>query len=146
MAKASTHSKTMMALVHTFMFLSMQHNVHVHIQHIAGVNNEIADALSHFEMDRFCKLCLHAQADPLPRSPFGNLAGTPMIQHGPCSIPHHFDWSLSLNTVGALPSLPVGGGVPASLPQHIHSHYTCLLFLQGIQHPGSQCLTYAGQP
>ena len=67
MAKASTHSKTMMALVQTFTLLSMQHNIHMHIQHIAGVNNKIADALSHFEMDRFCKLCLHVQADPLPK-------------------------------------------------------------------------------
>ena len=66
MAKASTHSKTMMALVHTFTLLSMQHNIHVHIQHITGVNNDIADALSRFEMDRFWQLCQHAEADPLP--------------------------------------------------------------------------------
>ena len=57
MAKASTHSKTMVALVHTLTLLSMQHNVHVHIQHIVGVNNDIADALFHFEMDRFWQLC-----------------------------------------------------------------------------------------
>ena len=66
MAKASTHSKTMMALVHTVTLLSMQHNIHVHIQHIAGVNNDIADALSCFEMDRFWQLCPHAGLDPLP--------------------------------------------------------------------------------
>ena len=64
MAKASTHSKTMMALVQTFTLLSIQHNVHVHIQHIAGVNKEIADAVSRFEMDRFQQL--HAEAEPLP--------------------------------------------------------------------------------
>ena len=67
MAKTSTHSKTMVALVCTFTLLSMQHNVHVHIQHIAGVNNEIAGGLSHFKMERFHKLCPHAQADPLPQ-------------------------------------------------------------------------------
>ena len=66
MAKASTSSKTMMALVRTFALLSMQHNVHMHIQHITGVNNEIADALSHFEMDRFHQLCPHAEVEPLP--------------------------------------------------------------------------------
>ena len=66
MAKASTCSKTMMALVHTFTFLSMQHNIHVHIQHITGVNSDIADALSCFEMDRFQQLCPHAEADHLP--------------------------------------------------------------------------------
>ena len=53
MARASTPSKSMMALVHTFTLLSMQHNIHVHIQHIVEVNSDIADALSHFEMDRF---------------------------------------------------------------------------------------------
>ena len=36
MAKASTRSKTTMALVHTFMLLAMQHNVQIHIQHITG--------------------------------------------------------------------------------------------------------------
>ena len=65
MAKASTHSKTMIALVCTFTLLSMQHNIQVHIQHIAGVSNDIADTLSHFKMDRFQQLCLHAEADPL---------------------------------------------------------------------------------
>ena len=67
MAKASTCSKTMMALVQTFTLISMQHNIHVHIQHIAGVNNEIADTLSRFEMERFHQLCLHAEAEPLPK-------------------------------------------------------------------------------
>ena len=66
MAKASTHSKTMMALVHMFTLLSMQHNIHVHIQHITGVNNKIADSLSHFTMDRFQQLCPHAEAKTLP--------------------------------------------------------------------------------
>ena len=66
MAKASSHSKTMMALVCTFMLLAMQHNVHVHIQHITGVNNDVADALSCFQMDRFWQLCLHAAPEPLP--------------------------------------------------------------------------------
>ena len=66
MAKASTHSKTMMAFVHTFTLLSMQHNIHVCIWHIMGVNNDIADILSHFKMDRFQQLCPHAEVEPLP--------------------------------------------------------------------------------
>ena len=66
MAKASTRSKTMMALVHTFTLLAMQHNVQVHIQHITGVSNDIVDALSHFDMDWFQQLCPHAEADLLP--------------------------------------------------------------------------------
>ena len=69
-AKASTHSKTMMALVCTFTLLSMQHNVHIHIQHIIRVSNKIADALSHFEMDRFQQLCLHAELEPIPKANF----------------------------------------------------------------------------
>ena len=65
MAKASTGSKTMMALVHTFMLLAMQHNVQVHIQHITGVCNDVADALLCFKMDKFWQLCLHAEPEPL---------------------------------------------------------------------------------
>ena len=65
MAKASTRSKTMMALVHIFTLLAMQHNVQVHIQHITGVCNDVADAFSHFEMDRFWQLCPHAEPEPL---------------------------------------------------------------------------------
>ena len=52
MAKASSHSKTMMVLVRTFMLLAMRHNVHVKIQQIAGLDNEVTDALSCFDMDR----------------------------------------------------------------------------------------------
>ena len=66
MAKASMYSKTMMVLVHTFMLLTMKHNIHIHIQHIAGVNNDMADALLHFKMDRFWQLCLHAAPESLP--------------------------------------------------------------------------------
>ena len=65
MAKASTCSKTMMALVHSFTLLTMQHNVQVHIQHIAGVCNDIANVLSHFEKHRFWQLCPHAEPEPL---------------------------------------------------------------------------------
>ena len=55
-----------MALVHTFTLLAMQHNVQVHIQHIASVSNDMVDALSCFEMDRFWQLCPHEELDPLP--------------------------------------------------------------------------------
>ena len=57
MTKASLHSKTIMVLVCTFTLLAMCHNIHIKIQHIAGANNEVADALSHFDMDRFRWLC-----------------------------------------------------------------------------------------
>ena len=66
MAKASSCSKTMMVLVHTFTLLAMHHNVHIKIQHIAGANNEVADALSRFDMDRFRQLCPGAAPQSLP--------------------------------------------------------------------------------
>ena len=53
-----------MVLVHTFTLLAMQHNVQVHIQHIAGVSNDVTYALSHFKMDRFQQLCSHAESRP----------------------------------------------------------------------------------
>ena len=65
MAKASSRSKTMMVLVCTFTLLAMHHNVHVKIQHIAGANNDVADALSHFNMDRFQQLCPGAAPESL---------------------------------------------------------------------------------
>ena len=48
------------------MLLTMQHNIQVHIQHITGVCNNVADALLCFEMDRFWQLYLHAVPEPLP--------------------------------------------------------------------------------
>ena len=57
MAKASSRSKTMMVLVCTFTLLAMPHNVHIKIQHIAGANNKVADALSCFDIERFWWLC-----------------------------------------------------------------------------------------
>ena len=50
MDKASTGSKTIMALVRTFTLIYMQHNIHVHIKHITGVNNKLADAFFCFEV------------------------------------------------------------------------------------------------
>ena len=66
MARASSCSKTMMVLVCSFTLLMMCNNMHVKIQHIAGAKNDIADALSHFEMDRFHQLCPQAVLEPLP--------------------------------------------------------------------------------
>ena len=42
-----------MDLVHQLVLLSMQHNFVVQARHIPVVSNEIADALSHFQMQRF---------------------------------------------------------------------------------------------
>ena len=94
---------------------------------------------------------------PFPRLTFGKFSRHPLVppagstlptcQHGPpWHSPPYVPGPHYSSTVGALPSLPEGSGAPASLPQHIHSHYPCLLFLQGIQHPRFHCLAYAGWP
>ena len=49
MAHCSSCSKPMMMLVHSFTMLAMQHSIKVLVQHMPGANNEIADALSHFQ-------------------------------------------------------------------------------------------------
>ena len=86
MAKASTHSKTMMALVHTFTFLSMQHNVHFHIQHIARVNNDIADA---YPTSRWIGSgsSVHMQRQiPFPWLIFGSAARVQASSHGRATL------------------------------------------------------------
>ena len=53
-----------MALVGMLYFCAAKYNINVIITHIAGANNTIADALSHFEVTRFRQLA--PQAAPLP--------------------------------------------------------------------------------
>ena len=65
MARASSCSKSMMALVHTLTLLAIRYNVHIKVQHIAGLHNEVADALSRFNMDRFWWLCPDAAPESL---------------------------------------------------------------------------------
>ena len=49
----TTKSSDIMALVRMLYFCAAKYNIHVIITHIAGVNNAIADALSHFQVTRF---------------------------------------------------------------------------------------------
>jgi len=42
-----------MDLVHFLLLISMKHNFLVRARHVPGVNNEIADALSRFQVQRF---------------------------------------------------------------------------------------------
>jgi len=51
----SDHSKAprVMDLVHFLLLISMKHNFLVRARHVPGVNNEIADALSRFQVQRF---------------------------------------------------------------------------------------------
>ena len=59
-------SKTprIMDLVRQLVLLSMQHNFVVRARHVPGVSNEIADALSRFQMQRFRSLAPHANQNP----------------------------------------------------------------------------------
>ena len=56
----TTKSADIMALVRMLYFCAAKYNINVIITHIAGVNNAIADALSHFQVTRFRQLA------PLP--------------------------------------------------------------------------------
>jgi len=62
----SGHSKAppIMELVRKLVLLSMEHNFLVRARHVPGVSNEIADALSHFQMQRLWVLA--PDADQIP--------------------------------------------------------------------------------
>ena len=51
--KGSTKSPETMALVRMLYFCTALFDIHVMITHIAGTNNQIADALSRFQAARF---------------------------------------------------------------------------------------------
>ena len=62
----SGHSKVprIMDLVRRLVLLSMQHNFVIRARHVPGVSNEIADALSRFQMQRFRALAPDADQSP----------------------------------------------------------------------------------
>ena len=64
--KGSTHCKEIMALVRLLYFCATHHNIHIMITHIAGINNNIADAISRFQMERFRTLAPAANLQPDP--------------------------------------------------------------------------------
>ena len=53
MTKVSSRSKSMMVLICSLVMLGKQNNFNLHLQHIPGVNNGIADTLSRFNNDEF---------------------------------------------------------------------------------------------
>ena len=55
-----------MTLVRMLYFCAARYNMHVMITHITGTNNCIADAISHFQMDRFRSLAPQANLNPDP--------------------------------------------------------------------------------
>ena len=64
--KGSTHCKEIMALVHLLYFCAAHYNIHIMITHMAGINNNIADAISRLQMERFRSLAPAANLQPDP--------------------------------------------------------------------------------
>ena len=62
--KGSTRAAHTMALVRLLYFCAVHHQLNVCVVHVPGVCNDIADALSHFQMDRFWKLAPTANQRP----------------------------------------------------------------------------------
>ena len=56
--------KRVMALMRPFILYTLQNNIIFRAQHIEGKNNEIADAISRQQWDRFRRLAPQAQANP----------------------------------------------------------------------------------
>lgn len=62
--KRTSKSKRVMTLVRILVYLTMQKNIQFKAKHIAGVHNEIADALSRFQSCRFRTLAPNADQSP----------------------------------------------------------------------------------
>ena len=62
----TSKSDRVMDIVRIITLKSLQYNVLIRAQHVAGANNEICDALSRFQMERFRRLA--PEADPEPRA------------------------------------------------------------------------------
>jgi len=62
--KGTTKSPEIMALVKLLYFCAAHHNINICIQHIPGIINKIADAISHFQDSCFKRLA--PTANPMP--------------------------------------------------------------------------------
>ena len=60
--KGSCRNKSAMALIRCMLAIAARHNFILYIQHVAGINNDIADALSRFQVSRFRRLAPKADA------------------------------------------------------------------------------------
>ena len=63
----TSKSKCVMALMRPFILYTLQNNIIFRARHIDGKNNEIADAISRQQWDRFRRLAPQAQAQANPR-------------------------------------------------------------------------------
>ena len=64
----TSKSKRVMALMRPFILYTLQNNIIFRARYIEGKNNEIADAISRQQWDRFRRLAPQAQANPGPFS------------------------------------------------------------------------------
>ncbi|KAK3098128.1 hypothetical protein FSP39_016419 [Pinctada imbricata] len=64
--KGRSKIPSIMKLMRSLTFQSAKCNFIIHAKHIPGVRNDIADALSRFQMDRFRRLAPQAEKDPTP--------------------------------------------------------------------------------
>ncbi|KAK3099253.1 hypothetical protein FSP39_001635 [Pinctada imbricata] len=64
--KGRSNIPSIMKLMRSLTFQSAKCNFIIHAKHIPGVRNDIADALSRFQMDRFRRLAPQAEKDPTP--------------------------------------------------------------------------------
>ena len=71
--KGSCRNRTAMKFIRCILGKAAHHNFILYIQHIAGVKNDIADALSRFQMDRFHKLAPSAATHPTQLPPIEEL-------------------------------------------------------------------------
>ena len=55
-----------MDLLRHLTLLTMQFNIYLHAVHIPGKQNDIADAISRFQFQRFRHLALDADINPYP--------------------------------------------------------------------------------
>ena len=59
-----------MCLVRIFVNLCMKYNVLFHAEHVPGVDNGIADALSRLQLQEFRQLALYADDSPITIAPY----------------------------------------------------------------------------
>jgi hypothetical protein len=62
----SSKSEQVMQLVRVLTLYCLKYNILLKAQHVPGVKNEICDALSRFQLERFRKLAPEAAKDPVP--------------------------------------------------------------------------------
>ena len=115
--KGSTRVAHTMALVRLLYFCAVRYSLNVCVVHVPGVCNDIADAVSRFQMDRFRKLAPNANPSP------DNIPAWPMqtFMQASCSA-----------GIMALPNLP---DVPTTRASPSSSHSATTTSLHHYQHP-----------